>query len=156
MSQFMIQRTIWPVRPAKTQISLYIHPVWQGFSFIPHLSIFGSTEAVEFTVESTCDQQRLWSDCANAQSDLSLCWSHKSYCWFCCMLASIISVIKLTEIQVETPLVILHIGTPILTILMPQREHMSGKKSRPLSDTIFCVVWVWSIHCLLRHVCPNF
>ena len=21
--------------PAKTQISLYIHPVWQGFSFIP-------------------------------------------------------------------------------------------------------------------------
>ena len=33
-------------------------------------------------VEGACDQRRLWSDCADAQSDLSLCWSHKSYCRF--------------------------------------------------------------------------
>ena len=34
-------------------------------------------------VEGTRDQQILWSDCADAQADLSLRWSHKSYCRFC-------------------------------------------------------------------------
>ena len=38
-------------------------------------------------VEGTCDQRRLWSDCANAQADLSLRWSHKSYGRFCNALA---------------------------------------------------------------------
>ena len=33
-------------------------------------------------VEGTCDQRRLWSDCADAQADLSLRWSHKCYCRF--------------------------------------------------------------------------
>ena len=33
-------------------------------------------------VEGTCDQRRVRSDCADAQSDLSLRWSHKSYCRF--------------------------------------------------------------------------
>ena len=34
-------------------------------------------------VEGICNQRRLWSDCADAQADLSLRWSHKSYCRFC-------------------------------------------------------------------------
>ena len=34
-------------------------------------------------VEGACDQRRLWSDCADAQADQNLCWSHKSYCRFC-------------------------------------------------------------------------
>ena len=38
-------------------------------------------------VEGTCDQWRLWSDCADAQSDLSPRWSHGSYCRFCPSLA---------------------------------------------------------------------
>ena len=29
-------------------------------------------------------QRRLWSDCADAQADLSLCWAQMSFCWFCC------------------------------------------------------------------------
>ena len=33
------------------------------------------------------NQQILWSDCADAQADLSLCLSHKSYCRFCRALA---------------------------------------------------------------------
>ena len=33
-------------------------------------------------VEGTCDQRRLRSACASAQSDQSLRWSHKSYCRF--------------------------------------------------------------------------
>ena len=41
-----------------------------------HLSFFGY-------FGGTRDQRRLWSDCAGAQSGLSLRWSHKSYCEFC-------------------------------------------------------------------------
>ena len=33
-------------------------------------------------VEGTRYQRRLWSNCANVQADLSLRWSHKSYCRF--------------------------------------------------------------------------
>ena len=39
---------------------------------------FDSPEAVK----DTGDQRRLWSDCADAQSDLRLRWSHFSYCRF--------------------------------------------------------------------------
>ena len=28
-------------------------------------------------------QWRLWSDCDDAQADLSLCWAHRTFCWFC-------------------------------------------------------------------------
>ena len=28
-------------------------------------------------------QRRLWSDWVDAQADLSLCWAHMSFCWFC-------------------------------------------------------------------------
>ena len=31
---------------------------------------------------SSCGQRRLWSDWAHAQSDLSLRWAHKPFCWF--------------------------------------------------------------------------
>ena len=48
-------------------------------------SSFDSVEAVE----GTCDQRRLRSDCADAQADLSLRWSHKSYCRFYRALAHI-------------------------------------------------------------------
>ena len=37
--------------------------------------------------EAICNHRRLWSDCADAQSDLSLHWLYKSYCRFCCVLA---------------------------------------------------------------------
>ena len=32
---------------------------------------------------SSCGQQRLWSDWADAKADLSLCWAHRSLCLFC-------------------------------------------------------------------------
>ena len=38
-------------------------------------------------VEDTCDQRKLWSDCADAQAVQSLRWSHKSYYRFCRALA---------------------------------------------------------------------
>ena len=36
-----------------------------------------------FFMLSSCGQQRLWSDWANAQADPSLRWAHRSFCWFC-------------------------------------------------------------------------
>ena len=32
---------------------------------------------------SSCGQQRLWPDRADAHAFLSLCWAHGSFCWFC-------------------------------------------------------------------------
>ena len=32
-------------------------------------------------IEYSSDEQMLWSDCAYAQADLSLCWSHIPHCW---------------------------------------------------------------------------
>ena len=32
-------------------------------------------------IECSSDVQRLWSDCAYAQADLRLCWSHIPNCW---------------------------------------------------------------------------
>ena len=43
-------------------------------------------------IEGTCNQRRLRSDCANVQVDLSLHWSHKSYCRFCRALAQIVKM----------------------------------------------------------------
>ena len=49
-----------------------------------------------------CVQRRLrsgwasedWSDWADSQADLSLCWAHRSFCWFCHGAAHFMSVIK--------------------------------------------------------------
>ena len=39
---------------------------------------------------SSCRQQRLWSDWADAQADLSLRWAHMHFVGFCCALAQMI------------------------------------------------------------------
>ena len=51
-----------------------IHPSRTARAFV--YPCFDSLGAIE----GTRDQRRLWSDCAKAQSDLSLRWSHKSCC----------------------------------------------------------------------------
>ena len=38
---------------------------------------------------SSCGQLRLWSDWADAKADPSLCWVHRSVCWFCREMAHI-------------------------------------------------------------------
>ena len=56
------------VRPAKTQISLGIRPVWSE-SLLSASRKLGPL-AIQWA------QRRLWSDWANAQADLSLRWMH--------------------------------------------------------------------------------
>ena len=66
LSRLMTKWTKW-VRPAKTQISLSICPVWLVFA-VRSMGSLGSKV-------SSCRQRRLWSDWADAQADLSLHWA---------------------------------------------------------------------------------
>ena len=70
MSHLMIKPTKWHVRPAKTQISLGIRPVWSEAS----LSAWRS-----YPLSA---QRRLWPDWADAQADLSLRWAHSHFVGF--------------------------------------------------------------------------
>ena len=76
LSQCTTKPTIIPVWPAKTD---------QPINLVRVL-VYHSLDSPE-AVEGTCDQRWLWSDCADAQTDLSLRWPYKSYCKFCRALA---------------------------------------------------------------------
>ena len=69
----------WPVHPAKTWISLGIHPVWSESSLSAWIK-FGSLATLWAHSED-------WSDWTDAQADLSLHWAGRSVCWFCHALA---------------------------------------------------------------------
>ena len=67
--------TKWHVRPAKTQISLGIRPVWSV------LAVRMKKQWVLCYPLSAL--RRLGSDWADAQADPSLRWAQRSFCWFC-------------------------------------------------------------------------
>ena len=70
MSRLMTKPTKWSVRPAKTQISLGICPVWSESSLSTWRKL-GSL-ATHWAHSEDSDQ-----------ADLSLRWAHRSFCWFC-------------------------------------------------------------------------
>ena len=76
MSCLMTKLTKLHVRPAKTQVSLGIRPVWS------ESSLCAQWVAKDPSFPS-CGQRRLWSDWADARADLSLHWAHMPFCWFC-------------------------------------------------------------------------
>ena len=113
MSRFLTKPTKWHVRPAKTQISFGIRPVWSESSLsawrklgslatqwthsedsdqtgrMPRL-IWIFTGRTTVRMKKACvlsyplsAQRRLWSDLADAQAYLSLRWVHMPFCWFC-------------------------------------------------------------------------
>ena len=63
------------VRPAKTQISLGIRPVWSEAS----LSAWRNLWVLRYPLSA---KRRLWSDWADAQIDLSLRWAHTHFVCF--------------------------------------------------------------------------
>ena len=71
----MTKSTKWHVRPAKTQISQGIRRVWSE----PSLCAQWVAKDPRFLRADSGD----WSDWADAQADLSLCWAHMSFCWVC-------------------------------------------------------------------------
>ena len=68
MSRNMTKPTKWHVRPAKTQISMVIRPVWSVFAVC--------MEKAWVLSYPPSTQRRLWSDWADAKADLSLGWVH--------------------------------------------------------------------------------
>ena len=102
----MSQRTIKPTISCKKNSDQPVHPPSMAV-----VLLYPSLDSLE-TVEGTCDQQRPWSDCTDAQTDLSLGWSHKSYCSFCHALAHMpvkqwhfchVSSLTLNTYQFEVP-----------------------------------------------------
>ena len=71
----MTKPTKWHVRPAKTQISLGIRPVWSDV-FTVHMK---KALVLSYPLST---QRRLWSDWADAQVDLSLRWAHSHFVGF--------------------------------------------------------------------------
>ena len=71
------------MRPAKTQISLGIHPVWSESSLCAKLV---AKDPSFLHADSEDSDHR-----ADAQAGLSLRWAQMPYCWFCCALAQIVS-----------------------------------------------------------------
>ena len=63
--------TKWHVRPAKTQISLVIRPVWSE-SLLSAWRKLGS-------LATNWAHSELWSDWADAQADQSLHWAHMPF-----------------------------------------------------------------------------
>ena len=72
----MTKQTKWHVRPAKTQISLGIRPVWSESSLCAQ---WVAKEPSFLHADSEdSDQTGLM-----AQAGLSLRWAHMPFCWFC-------------------------------------------------------------------------
>ena len=78
LSQRMTKPTKWHVRPAKTQISLGIRPVWLESSLCAQW-----VKVPSFLHADSED----WSDLADVQADQSLRWADMPFCWFCHALA---------------------------------------------------------------------
>ena len=76
LSRRTTQWTKWPVRPAKTQISLGIRPVWLK-------PLLWAQWVAKDPSSLHADIRGLWSDWADAQADLSLQWVRMPLCWFC-------------------------------------------------------------------------
>ena len=81
------------VRPANTQISLGICSVWSESS----LSAWRKLGSLATHWAHSED----WSDWADAQADLSLCWVHVPFCWFCHKVAHICVKQYMCEIERE-------------------------------------------------------
>ena len=74
LSRDMTKTNKVTVRPAKTQISLGIRPVWSVFAVR-----MKKAWVLSYPLSA---QQRLWSDWADAQADLSLRWAHSHFVGF--------------------------------------------------------------------------
>ena len=88
MTEAKFKTNKWHVRPAKSQISLGIRPVWSESSLCTQW--VAKDQSFLHADSDDSDQTWLWSDWADAQADLRLRWEHMPFCWFCREAAHII------------------------------------------------------------------
>ena len=93
MSRLMPKATKWHVRPARTQISLGIHPVWSECS----LSAWRKLGSL-FTHWAHSED---WSDWVDAQAYLSLSWAHSHFVGF--VMRQLIFISPVSEIWKPFP-----------------------------------------------------
>ena len=93
MSRLMTKPTKWPLRRAKTRISLGICPLWSESLQFPWRNIGPLTTYWAHSED--------WSDWTDAQADLSLRWAHMSFCWFCRAAAQILKTDHTEKCQLQ-------------------------------------------------------
>ena len=90
----MTKPTMW-LCAQRRQFSLGIHPVW---------SVFAVRMKKAWVLSCPFStQRRLWSDWVDAQTDLSLRWTH-SFCWFCHVVAHIMYLLWYSDSQFNSTL----------------------------------------------------
>ena len=118
LSHLMTKPAKWTLHPAKNQINLGICPFWSAFAV--HMKKYW---ILSYPLSAL---QRLWSDGADAQADLSLRWVHRPFCWFCHEAAQISTrgcknCFGCTDLKSKGPQI--HIGekkkTVVFVILLP-------------------------------------
>ena len=143
-----------PVWPAKTQISLYIHPVWQGFSFIPLWIAWRllRTHAISKDSDQTARMRRLiW-----VFTGLTSLIEAFVVCWL------IFSLRKKNNTYGIYPTIGISYLPTILFLKFEQAQYttfwcikksssMSGKQCRSRSDATFC--GIWSVSTLFAQTC---
>ena len=63
---------------------------------------------------SSCGQQRLWSNWAGAQADLSFRWAYMPFCWFCHKVAQLSSLAGLVVGWCEDVVYLRHRGVQLI------------------------------------------
>ena len=116
MSRLMTKPTKWHVRLAKTPISLGFHPVWSVFAVR-----MKKAWVLSYPLSA---QQRLSSDWADAQTDLSLRWV-QSFCWFCHEVA---------QIQIRT-----FLKFPELSVSLRFQEYTDSIKPNWKAEIYHCI-----------------
>ena len=152
----MTKPTKWSVRPAKTQISLGIRPVWSESS----LSAWRNIASFCCPFAPLSALRHLWSDWTDAQADLSLSWAHVSFYWFCHAVAHLVIAffffsIRFCSIQHCDHLVSLCWPTrmslfepahEILVLITKATSECSGEPAHPRSLTrAFLCSHTWSM-----------
>ena len=124
----------------KTHINLGTWPVWSVL-YVRFKDSLGPKP-------SSSRQRRLWSDWVNAQTDLSLCWMHRSFC--CCFFFSCSSSIYLPLPSVRSCLSSTVSLVPICdsvqtleagyqTVLSPRKQRNCNEVQYRESTYSFCI-----------------
>ena len=105
------------VRPAKTQISLGIHPVWSEFSLSAWRKL-GS-------LATHWAHSEHWSDWADVQADLR--WARRSFWWFCREAAHVLCFLGVyLLIQFILSCLV------VLTVVVNLKVHHMGEQGRKM------------------------
>ena len=129
----MTKPTKCHVRPAKTQISLGIRPVWSESSLV----CLKKTRILSYPLSA---QWRHWSDWVDAQADLTLCWAHMAFCWFCHNAAQLFLVFWVTFWNIKLARLALlcndvYSSGHIETVFEPRHEKTNKMACAPSEDS---------------------